>query len=126
MILASKSLTDVDDLEALIAPGTVLMLSLPAAYGFGRPYGSDYITVQDVVQAPVDTDDYQTPFRAWELPFMLSPSPPDTNEGMTGSNGIGGGGATYADMTASVIGASYATTTATGLTYQQLAQGVGY
>jgi hypothetical protein len=126
MFFASKTLTDVDDLEALIAPGSILLLSLPAQYGFGRPYGSDYITVQDVVQGPVDTDDYQTPFRAWEVPFMLSPEPVDTNEGLTGSNGIGGGGATYADMTASAIGVTYATTTATGETYQQLAQGVGY
>lgn len=126
MTFASKTLDDVDDVEEIIAPGRILLLSLPVGYGFGRPYGSDYITISDVTQDPVDTDNYLTPFRSWEVPFALSPPPVDLNEGGTGSNGIGGGGATYADMTASAIGTSYATTTATGLTYQQLAQGVGY
>lgn len=126
MTFASKTLTDVDDLESLIAPGSVLLLSLPPAYGFGRPYGSDYIAVQDVNQLPVDTDDYQTPFREWEVPFSLSYPPVDTNEGMTGGNGIGGGGATYADLAASALGTTYATLAASGQTYQQVAQGVGY
>jgi hypothetical protein len=126
MTFGSKTLDDVDNIEEIIAPGKILLLSLPVGYGFGRPYGTDYITIADVVQDPIDTDNYLTPFRSWEVPFMLSPEPADTNEGGTGSNGIGGGGATYADMTASAIGVSYATTTATGETYQQLAQGVGY
>lgn len=124
--LASKSLEDVDFLENIFAPGVVLLLSLPAAYGFGRPYNSDYIAVFDVDQEPVNTDDYQDPNRQWIIPFRLNNPPADLNEGLVGGNGIGGGGATYADITASAIGATYATTTATGFTYQQLAQGVGY
>lgn len=126
MTFASKTLDDIDAIEEIIAPGTILLLSLPAGYGFGRPYGTDFITIADVAQDPVDTDNYLTPFRSWEIPFALSPAPADLDTGGTGSNGIGGGGATYADMTASAIGTTYATTTATGLTYQQLAQGVGY
>lgn len=123
---ATKTLDDIDLMEAIFAPGRILLVSLPTEYGFGRPFGTDYITVMDLVEANVDTNDFGTPFRNWEVPFQLSLAPPDVNEFMTGSNGIGGGGATYADMTASAIGATYATTTATGLTYQQLAQGVGY
>lgn len=124
--LATKTLEDVDALEALCQPGRVIMLSLPASYGFGRPYNSDYIAVLDLVQEPANTDDYTSTSRLWEMPFRLSDSPVDVNEGGTGSNGIGGGGATFGDMTASAIGVTYATTTATGLTYEQLAQGVGY
>lgn len=123
---ATKTLDDVDKMEAIFARGRILLVSLPTEYGFGRPYGTDYITVSDLVEANADTNDFGTPFRTWEVPFQLSLAPPDTSEGLTGSNGIGGGGATYADMTASAIGITYATTTATGLTYQQLAQGVGY
>lgn len=126
MYFGSKTLDDMDLFESVFMPGTVLMLSLPSKYGFGRPYNSDYITVMDLVQYPVDTDNYGTPFREWSVPFFLSDAPADTGEGQTGGNGIGGGGATYAAMTASAIGVTYATTTATGETYQQLSQGVGY
>lgn len=123
---ATKTLDDMDLMESIFMPGTILLVNLPPSYGFGRPYGQDYITVMDLEQIPSSTDDFRVPYREWAVPFRLSSPPPDLNEGMTGSNGIGGGGATYADMTASAIGVTYATTTATGLTYQQLAQGVGY
>lgn len=123
---ATKTLDDMDLMENIFMPGTILLVSLPTAYGFGRPYGQDYITVMDLEQATSNTDDQRTPFREWTVPFQLSYEPPDLNEGMTGSNGIGGGGATYEAMTASPLGATYATTTASGETYQQLAQGVGY
>lgn len=126
MFFSSKTLDDMDLFETIFMPGTVLMLSLPAKYGFGRPYNSDYITVIDLTQYPVDTDNYGTPFREWSVPFFLSDAPVDTGEGQTGGNGIGGGGATYAAITASPLGATYATTIASGETYQQLAQGVGY
>jgi hypothetical protein len=126
MTFVSKTLEDVDNLEEIITPGAILLLSLPAGYGFGRPYGTDFITIADVAQEAVNTDNYLSPFRSWEIPFALSPAPADLDSGGTGGSGIGGGGATYADMTASAIGVTYATTTATGLTYQQLAQGVGY
>ena len=124
--LATKTLEDVDALEALCLPGRVLMLSLPASFGFGRPYNSDYIAVLDLVQDPANKNDYTSTSRLWEVPFRLSNPPVDVNEYGTGSNGIGGGGATYGDMTASAIGVTYGTTTATGLTYGQLAQGEGY
>lgn len=124
---ATKTLTDMDMMEAIFAPGRILLVSLPVEYGFGRgTYGSDYITVMDLVEANVDTNDFGTPFRSWEVPFQLSYAPPDVDEGLIGENGIGGGGATYADITASAIGVTYTATIATLLTYQQLAQGQGY
>ena len=123
---ATKTLEDMDLMESIFMPGTVLVVALPALYGFGRPYNQDYITVLDLEQGQANTDDYRSPHRLWTVPFRLSYAPVDTNEGGTGSNGVGGGDATYADMTASAIGVTYAVTIATLLTYQQLAQGVGY
>lgn len=124
--LGSKQLADIDLIYTILRPGTILMVSLPSAYGFGRPYNSDYISIGDVVENPVNTDDYQDSQRTWEIPFKLEYAPVDTDEGQTGSNGIGGGGATYGDLAASVIGASYGGVSGTGETYQQIAQGVGY
>lgn len=125
--LGSKTLGDVDLLTALLAPGTILMVSLPTTYGFGRSsYGSDYISIGDAVENPVNVDDYQDTQRIWEIPFRLEYAPVDIDEGMTGSNGIGGGAATYGDLAASAIGASYGGVSGTGETYQQIAQGVGY
>lgn len=124
--LASKTLEDVDSIEEIIAPGRILLVSLPTAYGFGRPYGSDYITILDVSQNQINTDDYRDPARSWDIPYRLSNAPADTNEGQTGGNGIGGGDATYEALAASVLGTTYATLAASGETYLQVAQGVGY
>jgi len=124
--LASKSLTDIDTIYAMFLPGKIVMVSLPASYGWGRPYGSDYISVGDLVENPANTDDYTDPQRTWDVPFRLEYAPADVNEGMTGGNGVGGGGATYDDLAASAIGVSFTALTATGETYQQVAQGVGY
>lgn len=124
--LASKTLTDVDAIDTLLAPGTVLLASLPAAYGFGRPYNSDYITIGDVTEGQIVTDDYQNPFRGWEVPFELSYAPADTNAGGTGGNGIGAPGATYGDLRQSALGTTYLTLRTSGETYLQVAQGVGY
>jgi hypothetical protein len=64
--------------------------------------------------------------RVWDIPFRLSYAPPDTSEGGTGGNGIGGAGATYDDLAASALGLTYNSLTASGETYLQVAQGVGY
>ena len=125
-IFTSKTLDDVDSLEALFRPGSILLVTLPPIYGFGRPTGTDYITVLDVQASQVVEGDYTNPNREWEIPYRLSYAPTDTSSGNTGSNEIGGGGATYADLAASVLGTTYATLAASGETYQQVAQGVGY
>lgn len=125
-LLASKELTDIDLITALLAPGKIIMVSLPSAYGFGRPYGSDYISVGDLVEIPVNTDNYTDPQRYWDVPFRLEYAPADLSEGMVGGNGIGGGDATYGELAASALGATYGTLAASGETYQQVAQGVGY
>lgn len=123
---ATKTLDDMDLMENIFMPGTILLVSLPTTYGFGRPYGQDYITVMDLEQLPSSTDDFRVPYREWTVPFKLSYAPPDLNEGMTGGNGIGGGGATYEILSESVLGTTYATLAASGETFQQVAQGVGY
>lgn len=125
-ILASKTLTDVDMIDDILAPGTILLVSLPASFGFGRPYNTDYVTIGDVTEAQINTDDYRDANRAWEIPFELSNAPVDLNEGGTGGNGIGSPGATYDDLAASALGTTYNTLTASGETFQQVAQGVGY
>ena len=125
-ILASKTLTDVDEIDEILQPGRILMVSLPAAYGFGRPYNSDYVTILDVTEEQIVTDDYQVPHRAWEIPFRLSYAPADTSAGGTGGNGVGAPGATYGDLRVSALGTTYLTLRTSGETYLQVAQGVGY
>ena len=126
LTLTSFSLDDILDLEDLFAPGTILALSLPTAYGWAqRTSGTDYITIGDIEQLYVGVDQRVT-FRVWSVPFRLSYAPPDPTEGGTGGNGIGGGGATYDDLAASALGLTYNTLTASLETYDQVAAGVGY
>lgn len=122
--LTSFSLGDILDLEDILADGRILSLSLPG-YGWAqRTYGTDYITIFDVGQSFVGVDQ-QVTARGWVLPFRLS-SPPQNLGGGVGGNGIGGGGATYDELAASVIGTTYNSLTASGFTYNQIAAGTGY
>lgn len=126
LFLTSFSLDDVDSLEDTFDPGTVLLLSLPVIYGFGhRTYGSDYVTFFDVSEDVLGVDQRVTA-RVWNAPFRLSYSPPDASSDGTGGNGIGGGDATYDILAASALGTTYNSLTASGETYLQVAQGVGY
>jgi hypothetical protein len=125
LILTSKEPEDVEAIEAIIAGGYPLLLSLPVVYQFGLPYGTDWITVFDVDQQPVGVD-RRVKARVWTLPFRLSLPPADVDTGNTGGNGIGGGGATYDDLAASLIGVDYTTLAAAGFTYDQIAAGTGY
>ena len=124
--LTSYSLDDIDSLEDIFADGRILSLSLPMVYGWAhRSAGTDYITCFDVLQTLVGVDQQLT-VRGWVIPFRLSPEPVDTSQGGTGGNGVGGGGATYDILAASVIGTTYNSLTAAGFTYTQIAQGTGY
>lgn len=126
LYLTSFTLDDIDTLEDVDADGRILSLSLPMIYGFGhRTYGTDYITIFDVRQSLLGVDQTVTA-RTWTLPYRLSPPPADTSEGGTGGNGIGGGGATFDILAASALGTTYNTLIASGETYLQVAQGVGY
>lgn len=126
LALTSFTLDDVDGLEDIFDAGRILMLSLPTTYGWAhRTYGSDYITCDDITQQVIGVDQ-QVTTRMWNIPFRLSYAPVDTDEGGIGGNGIGGGGATYDDLAASVLGTTYNSLTASGETYVQVAQGVGY
>lgn len=126
LTLISKWLDpDFDQVEAILASGRTLLLSLPAAYGFGRGTNSqDYIAVSDTRASYVGVDQ-RLETRVWAIPFRLGYAEPFPT-GQTGGNGTGGGDATYAALAASVLGTTYATLTASGETYQQVAQGVGY
>lgn len=125
LILISKTLIDGDAVEAIIAKGRVLLLSLPAIYGFGRPTNMDYISIFDVSSDTIGVDQTLAA-RVWDLPFRLANAPVDTDEGGTGGNGIGVPGATYNDLAGSALGVTYANLAASGETYLQVAQGVGY
>ena len=126
LYLTSFTLDDVDSVEDINSDGRILVLSLPMIYGFGhRTYGTDYITIFDVRQSLLGVDQSVTA-RVWTMPYRLSTEPVDTSEGGTGGNGIGGGGATYDILAASVIGTTYNSLTAAGFTYSQIRQGVGY
>lgn len=125
MILVTKTFNDLDAVENILASGRPLLLSLPVVYDFGRPFGTDWIAVFDVDQSVIGVDGRVTA-RTWTLPFRLAYPLRDTSEGGQGGNGIGGGDATYAVLAASALGLTYAVTAASGETYQQVAQGVGY
>lgn len=125
LVLTSKEPEDVTAIEAIIAGGYPLLLSLPVIYQFGLPYGTDWITVFDVDQQPVGVD-RRVKARVWTLPFRLSLPPVDVDTGNSGGNGIGGGDATYDVLMASVIGVDYTTLAAAGLTFNQIAAGTGY
>lgn len=123
--LTSFSLDDILDLEDILADGRILSLTLPVEYGWAqRTYGTDWITIFDVQQSYLGVDQRVTA-RAWSLPFRLS-TPPQNLGGGDGGNGVGGGGATYDDLAASVIGLTYNSLTASGFTYDQIAAGTGY
>lgn len=123
--LTSFSLDDIDTLEDIFDPNRILLLSLPMSYGWAhRSFGTDYVTFYDVDQNFLGVDQEVTA-RAWTAPFRLSYAPPDLPGG-TGGNGIGGGGATYDDLAASVIGTTYNSLTAAGFTFFQIAAGTGY
>lgn len=125
LALISKELSDVDAIEVIIAGGYPLLLSLPNVYGFGRPYGTDWITVFDVDWHPLGTD-LRVPARIWSLPFRLSTPAADVDTGNTGGNGIGGGDATFDVLAASAIGLTFNALTASGFTFNQIAAGTGY
>lgn len=126
LYLTSFSLDDLITLEDVFGTGRVLLLSLPVEYGWAmRSYGSDYITVGSLQQQHLGVDQRVTA-RVWTALFRLSYAPADTSEGGVGGNGIGGGGATYDDLAASVIGTTYNSLNASGEVYQTIALGQGY
>jgi hypothetical protein len=123
--LTSFSLDDILDLEDILGDGRILSLTLPAGYGWAqRTFGTDWITIFDVQQSFIGVDQ-QVTARGWSLPFRLS-TPPQNLGGGSGGNGVGGGGATYDDLAASVLGTTYNTLTASGQTFDQVAAGVGF
>lgn len=125
LFLISKEFADIDAIEAITAGGYPLLLSLPPVYGFGLPYGTDWITVLDVDGLPIGVDQ-RLPARAWSLPFRLSPPATDIDTGNTGGNGIGGGDATFDVLAASALGLTFNSLTASGLTFDDVAAGTGY
>jgi hypothetical protein len=125
LYLTSKEAADVDAIEAIIAGGYPLRLSLPVVYQFGLPYGTDWVTFLAVQSDPPGTD-RRLPTRNWVMPFRLSLPPSDVDTGSTGGSGIGGGGATFDNLAASVIGLTFNSLTAAGQTFDSIAAGTGY
>lgn len=125
LYLTSKESEDVEAIEAIIAGGYPLLLSLPPVYQFGLPYGTDWVTFLAVQSDPPGID-RRLPTRNWIMPFRLSLPASDTVTGGTGGNGIGGGGATFDDLAASVIGLTFNSLTASALTFDDISAGTGY
>lgn len=125
LFLISKEHEDVDSIETITAGGYPLLLSLPPVYGFGLPYGTDWITIFDIDSSPLGVDQ-RLPARAWALPFRLSTPAADIGAGGVGGSTIGGGDATFDVLAASVIGLTFNSLTASGLTFDDIAAGTGY
>lgn len=125
LYLTSKEAQDVTDIEAILAGGYPLLLSLPPVYQFGLPYGTDWVTFLGVQSDPPGAD-RRLPTRNWIMPFRLSLPPSDVDTGNTGGNGIGGGDATYDALAASALGLTYNSLTAAATTYNAVAAGTGY
>lgn len=125
LYLTSKEAQDVTDIEAILAGGYPLLLSLPAVYQFGLPYGTDWVSFLGVQSDPPGVD-RRLPTRNWIMPFRLSLPPSDVDTGNTGGNGIGGGDATYDALAASALGLTYNSLTAAATTYNAVAAGTGY
>lgn len=125
LYLTSKEATDADAIEAIIAGGYPLLLSLPPVYQFGRPYGTDWVSFATVQSDPPGVD-RRLPTRNWVMPFRLSEPAADIDQGNTNGNGIGAGGATYNDLAASALGLTYNSLNAAATTYNAVAAGTGY
>lgn len=121
LVFVSRKLSSIAEIEALFAPGTNLMLQLPAKYGWATSrYSSDYVTVGDVESSPVGVD-MSKPYRVWTVPLSVANPPADTVSGGSGGSPLGPRSATYGEMAAD--GYTYAQLAAFGNTYTQWAQG---
>ncbi len=123
--LTSQQQADIIALRTLFGSGRTLMLQMPTAYGWAIDrFGTDYFTADDVTLRRPKLDSLKHNQRMTAFTARLADSPAFVSTNLTGSNGIGVGKATYAQMKAS--GATYATLKATTRTYVELAQGLGY
>jgi hypothetical protein len=124
-VFISQQQADFTRVRQLLATGRTTLWQLPTTYGWALDtYGSDYVHVRDATSARMPSQDMRHTQREWSLPYALVDPPPNLPYLLTGSNGIGGGRATWDQM--KVSGLTYAALKATNKTYAQLAQGQGY
>lgn len=121
MSIISRQLSDITAIAALLAPGSDLLLQLPATYGlFNSTYGSEWVTVEDVTTGRI-TVDMRTPLRRWTIPYRVTSTPSDIASGLTGGSIPAPSTATWQALADS--GNTWATLAATGNTWSDVAQG---
>jgi len=124
LVLVSRRLEDITALKAILSPGTPLILSLPAIYGWGiETFGLEWIQVGDVTVSRLGID-MRKPYRTWSIPLAVVEPEIAYPTGGTGGNGIGVAGATWGDL--AVSGQTWGAHSATGNTWLDTAQGDNY
>lgn len=108
MRVVSRTLTDRDDMIALTAAGTPLMLRAPAVYG----YPDRYLAVGDTTEELVTTD-HRVPVRIWTLPWAEVDAPAGGGEGVPEAR--------YGDLCTNY--ASWTALVAAGHTWEAIMQG---
>lgn len=122
LIFVSRQLSSIPAIEALFAPGSVLLLQLPQQYGWGTStYGSEYVTVGDIDVDRIAPQQMDKPYRTWSVPLTVTRPAADISSGGAGGSPLGPAYATYDAMKAD--GYTYTQLIAFGNTYQQWAQG---
>jgi hypothetical protein len=102
--LIARTFADRDLLLETLAPGTVLLLDLPAKYG----YNQRYISVEDVGVSRVSRN-YTRQWSLISLPYVVVLSPPGLSYGALGTRWIdlcvanGGLYATFGDATTATV-----------------------
>lgn len=98
--LVSKTLDDRQDLLTLLSTGRDLLLRLTStAYGWATDtYAAGWVTVGDVAVARGQTARMALSWREWKLPIRRVDAPGELVASPLGSNGIVGGGNTWADL----------------------------
>jgi hypothetical protein len=96
-VLVTRQLADRDKVERLLATGDVLFLQTPASWG----YGDMYLDVGDANESRLARD-HRKPWRQWQLPFVVTDSPPGLQYGVDGARWMDGCDvyATWGDITA--------------------------
>lgn len=77
LAVVSRTLVDRDDVLALTAPGTPLLLRAPAVYG----YPDRYLAIADTREDRVTTD-HRVPIRSWSLPWAEADEPVGASQGV--------------------------------------------
>jgi hypothetical protein len=108
LTLVTRTIVDLDQVTTLLAPGTPLLLQVPAVYGMPDAY----LSVGDVRISRIARD-HRRPWRRLTCPYVVVDRPSGSAQGLPGSR--------WADLSASYP--TWADLTATGATWLDLLRG---